>query len=280
MALLNAGRRPGGFIVEHVTRTFALGTLLAFASFHGHCQNLAQATAFEVAAITPCKPGTPAPPGEHAGMVHFIYPGGRFNAGATTLAFLFEWAYRIQPFQHSGGPSWMDSDRYDIVAKAESANPSEAQMKLMVQSLLADRFQLKFHRESKNLPVYVISLGATAPKLFPPKDGETHFLQVTPQKREDQKLPSFHVAATRFSLTELSDTFARQLGRPIVNQTGLDGYFDFTLDLMPDEERPNPLDPSLILTAMREQLGLTVTTQKAPVEFFVIDRVEKVAAGN
>ena len=212
-------------------------------------------------------------------MLRFTYPGGRFTANATTLAYLFEWAYGIQPFQHSGGPSWMAADRYDVMAKAEG-NASDAQMKLMLQTLLADRFQLKFHRENKNLPVYVISLGATAPKLFPPKEEETHGIKITPQTSPDQKIVSYHVVATRFSLKQLTDTFARQLGRVIVNETGLDGDFDFTLDLTPDEARPNPLDPSLIITAMREQLGLTLTSQKAPVDFLVIDSAEKVTGGN
>ncbi len=98
-------------------------------------------------------------------MVRFTYPGGRFNASATTLKFLVEWAYGIQPFQHSGGPSWMGTDRYDVVAKA-AGKATDAQMKLMLQTLLADRFQLKFHRETKELPVFVISLGKNPPKLF------------------------------------------------------------------------------------------------------------------
>ncbi len=96
----------------------------------------------------------------------------------------------------------------------------------------------------------------------------------------DQKVASFHVIATRFSLTQLTDTFARQLGRVIVNETGLNGDFDFTLDLTPDDSRPNPLDPSLLINAMREQLGLAMKSQKAPVDFLVIDSAEKVVAGN
>ena len=212
-------------------------------------------------------------------MVRFTYPGGRFNASATTLKFLVEWAYGIQPFQHSGGPSWMGTDRYDVVAKA-AGQATDAQMKLMLQTLLADRFQLKFHRESKELPVFVISLGKNPPKLSPAKDDETHFLQVTPQNGADGKSRAFHVVATRFTLTQLTDTFARQLGRVIVDETGLDGYFDFSMDLTPDESRPSPLDPSLLISAMREQLGLTLKTRTAPVEFLVIDGAEKVAAGN
>src|SRR4051812_45000393 len=100
-------------------KILSFSTLLVLSMVHGHCQHAVQPPAFEVASVTPCKPGTPEPPGEHAGMVQFIAPGGRFRAGATTLKFLLEWAYGIQPSQHSNGPSWMESDRYDIEAKAE-----------------------------------------------------------------------------------------------------------------------------------------------------------------
>ena len=256
-------------------RTLTLITLLAFSLGHCHCQDLT----FEVASVTPCKPGTLEPPGEHAGMVQFTYPGGRFRANATTLKFLLEWAYNIQPSQHSGGASWIDTDRYDIVAKAEG-NATDAQQKLMVQALLAERFQLKFHREKKKLPVFIVSVGKSAPKLFPPKEGETHAIRIMPSQDPDQKVASYHVVATRFSLSQLTDTFARQLGRVFVNETGLDGDFDFTLDLTPDEHQPNPLDPSLLINAMRQQLGLSLKSQDALVDILVIDSAEKVAAGS
>ena len=173
----------------------------------------------------------------------------------------------------------MDSDRYDIVAKAEG-NATDRQQKLMVRTLLADRFGLMFHVEKKKLPVYIVSVGKTAPKLYPPKDEEIHSIHIMPQKDPDQKIASYHVVATRFSLAQLTDTFARQMGRVFVNETGLDGDFDFTLDLTPDENRPNPLDPSILITAMREQLGLSLKSQDAMVDFLVIDSAEKVTAGN
>ena len=267
------------FILVHMTRTLTLTALLALSLNYGHSQNLAKAPAFEVASITPCQPGTPEPPGEHAGMVQFTSPGGRFRASATTLKFLLEWAYGIQPSQHSGGPSWMETDRYDIIAKAEG-NATDDQQKLMVQTLLADRFKLKVHHERKKLSVYVVSVGKTAPKLFPPKDEETHSIRVIPGTDPDQKITTYHVVATRFSLSQLTDTFARQMGRVFVNETGLNGDFDFTLDLTPDESRPNPLDPSLLVNAMREQLGLSLKSQEALVDFLVVDSAEKVAAGN
>jgi uncharacterized protein (TIGR03435 family) len=260
-------------------RTLTLTTLLVLFMGHCHCQDLAKAPAFEVASVTPCKPGTPEPPGEHMGMVQFTAPGGRFRASATTLKFLMEWAYDIQPSQHSGDPSWMDTDRYDVVAKAEG-NATDEQQKLMVRTLLADRFQLKFHHEKKKLPVFVVSVGKGEPKLFPPKDDEKHSIRIVPQKDSDQKVFSYHVVATRFSLSQLTDTFARQMGRVFVNETGLNGDYDFTLDLTPDEHQPNPLDPGLLITAMRDQLGLSLKSQDVLVDYLAIDSAEKVAAGN
>ena len=215
---------------------------------------------------------------EHTGMADFTSPGGRFTARATTLKFLLEWAYGIQPAQHSGGPSWMGVDRYDIVAKADG-NGTDGQMKLMVQTLLADRFQLKLHHERREISAYVIAVGKTAPKLFPSKDGESHALRIAPQMGTDQKIATYHIVATRYSLAQLADTFARQLGSVIVNNTGLDGEFDFTLDLTPDDSRPNPLDQTLLIAAMREQLGLALKFQKTAVDILVIDNAEK-AAGN
>src|SRR5579862_4996619 len=163
-----------------MTRSLTLAALLIFSLQHPHCEEIAKTPAFEVASITPSKPGTPAPAMEHAGVVQFTYPGGRFNAEATTLKFLVEWAYGIQPSQHSDGPAWMGSDRYDIRATA-GRSASDAEMKVMTQALLAERFHLKLHHESKELSVYVLSVGKTAPKLARSTEGETRVLQLIPR---------------------------------------------------------------------------------------------------
>lgn len=260
-----------------MTKTLTFVGLLAFSFGHGHCEDLSPA--FAVASITPCPPGTPAPPEEHMGTLQFTSPGGRFTAKATTLKYLMEWAYGIQEPQHSGGPAWLGTDRYDVVAKAEG-NPASAQMRLMLRTLLAERFRLSFHREARELSAYVISVGKTPPKLVPAKDDETQSLRFTTPTGPDQKVASYHVIATRFSLQQLADIFSRQLGTIVVNKTGLDGEFDFTLDLTPDENRPSPTDPTLLMTAMRENLGLTIKSQKTPVDVLVIDSAEKVAGGN
>jgi len=234
-------------------RPLAFVALFVSALNYGFGQEHTKVLAFEVASITPCKPGTPGPPMEHAGMVQFTYPGGLFRANATTLQYLTEWSYGIQPAQHSDGPAWMGSDRYDIVAKAEG-NATDAEMKLMVQTLLAERFKLRFHREQKSVSAYVVTVGKTPTKLAPAKDGEAHAIRIMPQMGPDQKVQSFRVVGTRYALAQLFDVFARQLDTVIVDKTGLDGEYDFTLELSPDETRPNPLDAGILLSAMREQL--------------------------
>ena len=260
-------------------RIFILVPFLFLLGDSCYCQDLNNAPAFEVASITPCQPGTPEPPGEQRGMVRFTLPGGRFEARATSVKFLLEWAYDLLPSQHSAGPAWMENDRYDVIAKA-SGNASDDEMKLMTRALLADRFHLKFHHETREVPVLILAPGKSAPKLSPPQEGEARALKIMPMKDPDQKIISYHVVATRFSFAQLNRTFARQLERVIMNQTGLEGDYDFALDFTPDETTPNPLDPSLILTAIRDQLGFTLKTQKGPVDFLAIDHVDKVSAGN
>jgi uncharacterized protein (TIGR03435 family) len=252
---------------------------------HLHCQELSKAPAFEVASITPCAPGTPPAPVEHIKTAQFTSPGGRFRASATTVKVLLEWAYAIQPSEHSGGPSWIGDDCYDVIAKAEGnaiaeGKATDDRMRLMLRTLLADRFKLMLHRERKELSAYVISVGKTAPKLFPPKDGETNSVRFATQAVPDQNTVSYRIAFTRYTLKQLCDLFARQMDSVVVDRTGLNGEYDFTVELTPDESRPNPADPVLLITAMREQLGLTLKSQKTPVDVLVIDSAEKVAAGN
>ena len=263
----------------HTLRILAVSALLAGGADYCRSQDLANPPKFEVAAIKPCKPGTPEPPGQRSGMVRYTYPGGRFEAKATTVEFLLEWAYDLLPSQHSSGPAWTQNDRFDIIAKA-AGNATDDQMKVMARALLAERFKLTFHRERREAPVLRLTLGKAAPKLFPPKEGEVHSLRIVPQSDSEKKVVSYRVVATRFSFAQLNQTFARQLERVIVNETGLDGDYDFTLDFTPDENRPNPLDPSLIISAMHDQLGLNLKTEKGPVDYLVIDSVEKVSAGN
>jgi uncharacterized protein (TIGR03435 family) len=89
-----------------------------------------------------------------------------------------------------------------------------------------------------------------------------------------------HVTFTRFSIPRLADTFSRQMDRPILDQTNLSGEFNFALDLTPDESQPRTIDASMLMSALREQLGLSFRADKVPVDYYVIDSADKTAAGN
>jgi uncharacterized protein (TIGR03435 family) len=107
-----------------------------------------------------------------------------------------------------------------------------------------------------------------------------HGLRFTSINGPDQKTAGYHVIGTRYSVPDVAALFARALGHLVVDQTGIEGEFDFTVDIVPDDSRPSPMDQTLLLTALREQLGLTVKSQTQPVHIFVIDSAEKVVTGN
>jgi uncharacterized protein (TIGR03435 family) len=249
---------------------FLLLTLLAIT---------ATAESFEVASITPCAPGTPTPAWEHAGQAQFVQPGGHFAAQCPTLKFLFEWAYDLQPALHGRGPEWFETKRYDILAKADAAT-TEAAMKRMTQTLLTERFHLKFHTEKKELPVYILSTGKTSPKLTPSSPTDTESIQMTRLGSPDAKSRAYRVTLTRFSIARLADTFSRQMDRPILDQTGLTGEFNFTLELTPDESQPNTMDAASMLIPALRDLGFTLRADKAAIDYYVIDSADRSAVSN
>lgn len=252
---------------------------------------------FEAASIKPAKPGA-------MGTMIRNEPGGRFMATNVSLKMLITMAYNIQPFQLTDAPSWLDSDRWDIEAKPESgaeAEPgkSSADMekemddqRLRLQSLLADRCKLTFHRETKELPVYALVVAKNGPKLKQPA-------VETGGRPQRQMMMGFgELTGHGTPLSFLAETLGRQLGRIVLDKTGLTGNYDFDLKWTPDPSQrmglggpmgpggpggpgmPPPPDPNgpTIFTALQEQLGLKLESQKGPVDVLVIDRVEKPSA--
>lgn len=237
---------------------------------------------FEVASIRLSKPdGTSMGAGVGSASEHNV-----------TLKSLMTVAYRIQDFQISGGPSWAASDRFDVEAKAADRNATPDEVRLMLQSLLEDRFKLKLHRETRELSVYVLTVDKSGLKMKPSAD----------QTSEDVSGPSPSGAGPNHGAIRMGagslignattmPLFVRmltqRLNRTIVDKTGLAGRFDLRLQWSPDVgEAPfdpggNPLPPAAdssgvsILTAIQQQLGLKLESQKGPVEMFVIDSVEK-----
>jgi len=250
---------------------------------------------FEVASIKPSAP-------DARGMFIRGTPGGRLNITNMTLKELIVIAYRVQPFHVSGGPAWLDSLHYDISAKSENS-PKPDELQLMLQSLLADRFQLTIHRETKELPIYALVMakkdGKLGPGLVESKEGSCTPPDPSkpPPPLEPGKPPALGCGGLMMQpralrgvgvgMAQFAPMFSRLLGRTVVDKTGLTGKFDISMEwtpdqaqiarLPPDAPKPPPSDPAgpSIFTAMQEQLGLKLESQKRPVEMIVVDRAEK-----
>ncbi len=189
------------------------------------------------------------------------------------LAFIEE-AYGVKPYQITG-PDWLKSERFDIVAIASHVRKD--QLRPMLQSLLKERFKLEVHRESKVLPVYALVQGKNGAKIQAIKpDGESGVWDGIGK-----------LTAKKITMTHFAETLSSQMDRPVVDTTGLEGVFDFTLEYTKQEVQPKfnadgvgTAAPDLesgqsIFSALQEQLGLKLESRKAPVEMLVIDHAEK-----
>ena len=233
---------------------------------------------FEVATIKPTTPDSRA---------RFIrmQRANRFYATGFTLQALVAAAYSLTPRAISGGAAWTDTDRYDILA----STPGDTQPKLdeqmtMLRKLLTDRFQLTFHREPKELPVYPLTVAKGGIKLkestAPP--GELPYLinTIFPEEKG-----GVHVMLPARNATMAQFTAMLQRGvldRMVLDKTGLSGTYDFELEWTPDDNQfggqlPLSLEPTKpnLFTAMQEQLGLKLDATKGLVAALVIDRVER-----
>jgi uncharacterized protein (TIGR03435 family) len=248
-------------------RTVVLGIVAAMTAFSQ--TPTAPRRQFEVASIKPNKSGPPR--GARTNPFAFL-PGGRFTATNVTLVEVIVSVYSTRRIQMRGGPDWIDSERFDIVAKADAADGEvKGEQRLpMVQALLEDRFKLAYHRETKEVPVFAL-VGKPTENLR--KAGEDEQNSFTPGENRQmifRKMP----------IVGLVNTLANILHEPVVDGTGLDGLYDFTVDPMqfagPDGA-PKTADAfmDLVLTAVREQLGFKLEKRKAPLEIMVIDHAER-----
>jgi len=196
---------------------------------------------------------------------------GSIDMRNQSLRGLIRIAYHVKDYQVAGGPNWLDAEHYDIVAR--SPGPAkDAELELMLRTLLADRFQLAFHKESKLFPGYALMVAKKGFKLTPVEDAGSH----STSSRKG------HLTAQRTSIARLAEFLANNLGMPVEDMTGLTGVFNFELDwtpdntqaaAKPDSEFAEP-GPSLF-TALQEQLGLRLETRKIPAEVLVIDWAER-----
>ena len=219
--------------------------------------------AFEAASVKP------ASRDRGSVMYYRTPPGGRVSVSNATLKLLIQNVYRVRSFQVSGGPSWIVTEGWDIEATPGSnARPAitPEQRDEMFKTLLADRFHLVLHRETKELPVYdlVVAKGGSKLQLSgdEPGFGMTNTGSITFKKT---------------TVSTFANVLSGVLDREVIDKTGIQGNFNVDLHWTPDERADAQLDdagPS-IFTAIQEQLGLRLESSKGPVEIFVIDHVEK-----
>jgi uncharacterized protein (TIGR03435 family) len=228
---------------------------------------------FEVATI---KPSDPNQQGKGIRV-----QGRRFFTINTTLAEIIAFAYDLQQKQIIGAPAWVETDKFDLNANPDvEGQPNDKQLKSMIRKLVVDRFQLKFHDDKREMAAYVLSTGPGTPKLEKNTSGGT--------------LPGLFftgigkLRVTNATMSDFTSMIQNSVfDRPVVNKTGLEGRWDFTLKWQPDETQfvgsgmkiPPPSDaadaPPTIYKAVQEQLGLKLDSTKTQVDVMVVDHVAK-----
>lgn len=240
-------------------------------------------TAFTVASIKPNRSS------DDRFMLRFL-PGGGLTATGVTLTMLIMNAYRVAGYQIVGAPSWAATERWDIEARIVPDKTDGVrgvlkrdELNALLRRLLEDRFELKTHRQSKKLPAYALVVAKGGPKLTAHAAADAG--------RPQERFGFGSASASNVPIPDLARQLSLGLGRPVLDRTGLQGRYDFTLEwtpapgeftaaaigLPPRAEPPPPADPNRpsIFSALEEQLGLRLKSTKAPVEILVIDRVER-----
>ena len=245
--------------------------------------------AFDVISVKPSQPGSPGV------GIQPMSSGQGYRVGGVPVRLMIKLMYKITDSQIVGGPKWMDTDQWDIEAKAEHASTLD-QLHEMFQSMLADRFQLKFHQEKREISAYVLSVDKSGSKLKQNDGPDTFEIPIRGAGRAvvGPGGITLKILGVRAPMVYFTWWLSQQLSDvPVVDQTGLDRFYDFTLEYQRElppgfAERAGeatapagadgvpagaPLD-----VALREQLGLKLEKRKAQADVFVIDRLEKPGA--
>ncbi len=309
-------------------RTTLAPGLLVLAFSCASAQTGGALTEFEVASI---KPALPQGGGRFMVMMRGG-PGtpdpGQLTYANVSLRNILMNAYGVKTYQISG-PGWLDTERFDLTAKIPKGATKD-DLKVMLQNFLADRFKLTLHREQKELPIYALVAAKGGPKLKESEGEETPPSPDAPPLPPPGRMPvgkdgfpqmpkggrglmlmmnsgRLRLSGTRQPVSAMTDLLSNQLGRPVVDMTGLTGKYDYTLDFVPEEGMmkgpmgalppPPPPPPggagpapgdnapdnssgATLFTALQEQLGLKLEPKKGPVEMLVIDHLEKTPTEN
>lgn len=308
-AILFLGLSGGGLCL-HSARAHTKGSHLLQSDIaaDGRTADKTESPSFEVVSVKKDS--------NDANMVRLGGPDvSRFTAANVSAKTLIEFSYNFQDFQLSGGPSWMDSEKFDIDGKVEDSLAQQLralpqvkqqdQMRLMVRSLLADRFKLRVSHSTKILPVFALVIAKGGPKLraVDPPDTQSAPFPAPPTPGGPATLPPGEVMISLFtggkatmagkaaSMANLAKMLGVQLGRHVNDETGLTGSYDFLLSYTRDSTLggvsivavPSPTSAEnpggvSIFTAIQEQLGLKLQSTKGPVDTIVINHIEEPSA--
>ena len=227
---------------------------------------------FEVVSVKPATSGA-------LGIGLWVYAGGRIHATNYQVRQLIHDAYDVEIWRVIGGPAWAGEDRFDVEGKpAESSDlarwapvsaksPPNAEMRLMLQSLLADRFHLKVHTEERKEQVYSLAAARGGHRLQPPAGNAVQpFVSFLPDG----------LLGRNATMDQLVERLARIMGRRVLNHTGIEGHFDFRIQYPPSDDVND--ERTAMLSAIQEQCGLKLETQPGSVDYLVIDSVQKPSA--
>ena len=271
------------------TRTAAF-LLLGARFLFGQDSGESKAHRFEVAAI---KRG--ADSGGRGGVG--VAPGGRVTVTNVPVRFMIRFAYNVQDFQIDAGPAWMNTENYDIVAKA-SENIRLDEARAFLQTLLADRFNLVIHRETKEVPVYELQVAKSGLKLGPSQQNNCVVFDPQNPPKPAEPLPHYcgnigrrpsSIEAYSVPMEKFVATLAGVLERQVIDKTGITGNVDVNLEFAPSEARvsgPPGVEPAKeagaaadqrpsIFVAIQEQLGLRLQSAKASGDALVVERLDR-----
>ena len=226
---------------------------------------MAYGQSFEVASIKP------APSAQLNGPSGINSGHGRIDAHNVTLKRCIMGAFGIGPNQIAGGPLWLDSDRFQITAKAERPEEDDGVLMAMLQTLLKDRFQLTVHQETRTVSALVLEVAKGGPKLEKAEEGSG---AVTTGSGTS-------LQAKAITMRRLAEVLSRQTDLPVVDGTGLEGSFNVKVFWRPERARPtvtgvdDAMERPTLFDALQQQLGLRLESRKMPINILVIDRAEK-----
>jgi uncharacterized protein (TIGR03435 family) len=257
-------------MLEQMRLSSLLACLLTFAIG----SSWAAPPAFEVASVKGMK--------EVRGGVRLQVEPGSLTMRNVTLRTCIRWAYGVGEYQVNG-PNWINSERYEIIAKAAGPAP-DSELRLMLQALLAERFQLKLHHDSKTLSVYVLTVVKGGPR-FQESTGEGEA-----SIQQGKKGPIFGVTGQHIPLSQVTDMLSRILQAPVLDQTGLTGKYDMTIDpsayITHDEAGQPKMAGGMeemmnaLFTGLKDQLGLKLDAKKEAMEMFIVDSAQRVPSEN